>query len=461
MVSVPPESQVFDSKAQDVCVATPRRLIPIQAPEFFDEVAVEKELRRVFDICNGCRRCFNLCGLFPKLFAVLDSPEVDADVNKLTSEHMAQIIPSCTLCDMCYLPKCPYVPPHPWKVDFPRLILRYRAIQTRKKVSLKKNYARALTKTMANVDAYAPLASALAPVVNRGLECGCLRKVGQAITGVDARARIPKYRKALMKTYRPSPPNGKGPLYGEEVWLSLTCFMNYNQNQTAQASVQFLTALGIKVHMVYAGCCGMPLWEQGHLDKVVEKCKTVVGKLAHAKTVVVLTPSCTLMMTSEWPALAPEDANVRALADRTYDLGDYCLKVARQAGLEKSLDLKDVAVHMACHVRAQHKGNASYGLLSYLSKTPVTLVERCSGHGGIWGYMQEHFDQAITQGQATLKETGRVSTVVTECPLAQEHLSQAADMAQKPISVVHPLVLIAQQIHDEFNKEKILPEAKE
>lgn len=425
---------------------TPQRLLPIHTPEFFDEVALEKEIRRVFDICNGCRRCFNLCGVFPKLFAVLDSPEVDADITKLTSEHIAQIMPSCTLCDMCYLPKCPYVPPHPWKVDFPRLVLRYRAIQAKKKKPLGQTYDRAVSQAIGSVDNYAPLASALAPVVNAALECGCLRKIGEKVTGVDARARIPHYRKALIKNYTPPEPYAKGPLYGQEVWLSLTCFMNYNQNQTAQASVQFLTALGIKVHLIYAGCCGMPLWEQGHLDRVVEKSKKVSKKLKKAKTVVVLTPSCTLMMTSEWPALSPEDADIRALADRTYDLGEYCQKMARQAGLEKTLDLEGIAVHMACHVRAQHKGNSSFELLKSLLKNPPTLVERCSGHGGIWGYMKAHFDQAIAQGKTTLKETGRVSVVVTECPLAQEHLIQCAQMAKNPVQVVHPLVLIAQHL---------------
>jgi len=34
----------------------------------------------------------------------------------------------CTLCDMCFLTKCPYVPPHPLNIDLPQLVLRERAV---------------------------------------------------------------------------------------------------------------------------------------------------------------------------------------------------------------------------------------------------------------------------------------------------------------------------------------------
>ena len=44
-----------------------------QNPDFYDEVKLEAELRRVFDICHGCRRCFNLCESFPRLFDMIDA----------------------------------------------------------------------------------------------------------------------------------------------------------------------------------------------------------------------------------------------------------------------------------------------------------------------------------------------------------------------------------------------------
>ncbi len=109
-----------------------KRPILFKDDGFYNLDDVKKELKRIFNICHGCRRCFNLCALFPKLFDILDQPDIDGDVDKLTDEHFRQIMPLCTLCDMCFMVKCPYVPPHPWNVDFPRVILRYKAIQAKK-----------------------------------------------------------------------------------------------------------------------------------------------------------------------------------------------------------------------------------------------------------------------------------------------------------------------------------------
>lgn len=38
-------------------------------------------MRRVFEVCHGCRMCFNLCDSFPKLFELIDKSktgELDA-----------------------------------------------------------------------------------------------------------------------------------------------------------------------------------------------------------------------------------------------------------------------------------------------------------------------------------------------------------------------------------------------
>ena len=52
-----------------------RHPIPWKTAEYYDEDALDSELRRVFDICHGCRRCFNLCDSFPRLFDLIDESE--------------------------------------------------------------------------------------------------------------------------------------------------------------------------------------------------------------------------------------------------------------------------------------------------------------------------------------------------------------------------------------------------
>lgn len=420
------------------------RPIPFKDPAFHDEVDLDKELRRVFDICHGCRRCFNLCSLFPKLFDIMDSPEVDGDVEKLTQEHIEAIIPECTLCDMCFMVKCPYVPPHPWNVDFPRLMLRYRAVQT-KKTSVRKW----VSKQLATVDLYAPLASMCAPVTNKALGCGCMRKISEPFTGIDHRAKLPPFRKPQLKDqWQDLEPNPKGPAYGQEVHLYLTCFSNYYESTIASAAARILTALGIKVHASYPGCCGMPLLEQGQLDEVVAQAKKVAPSFEKASTVIALTPSCTLMLKSEWPSLCPQDMHVQALSKKTYDLCEYLLLFVSSLKDVMTFAIPDtMAVHMACHVRAQNKGNASHTLLKALSGKPIPVIERCSGHGGIWGYTTAHFDQALEVGKPVIKLAQNVDILTSECPLAAQHLRQELELlGQSTPRVMHPVELLAETL---------------
>ncbi len=60
--------------------APTRHPIDWQNPDFYDEEKLNAELHRVFDICHGCRRCFNLCDSFPILFDLVDeSPTGELD----------------------------------------------------------------------------------------------------------------------------------------------------------------------------------------------------------------------------------------------------------------------------------------------------------------------------------------------------------------------------------------------
>ena len=105
-----------------------RHQIPWREADFNDPDKINAELRRVFDICHGCRRCFNLCGSFPKLFDLIDESE-SGQLDTVNSAGFKPVVDACTLCDMCFMTKCPYVPPHEFDLDFPHLMLRYRKME--------------------------------------------------------------------------------------------------------------------------------------------------------------------------------------------------------------------------------------------------------------------------------------------------------------------------------------------
>src|SRR5690242_21364325 len=110
--------------------APTRHSIDWQSPDFYDFAKIEAEMHRVFDICHTCRRCFNLCDSFPRLFDLIDN-SATGELDSVPKSDYAKVADACTLCDMCFMTKCPYVPPHEFNVDFPHLMLRYRAVEQR------------------------------------------------------------------------------------------------------------------------------------------------------------------------------------------------------------------------------------------------------------------------------------------------------------------------------------------
>jgi glycerol-3-phosphate dehydrogenase subunit C len=446
----------------------PRR-VPFQDASFYDAKAAMTELRRVFDICNGCRRCFNLCSLFPKLFDLLDDDMVDGDINRLTDDQIASVVPQCTLCDMCYMAKCPYVPPHPFNVDLPRALLRFRAITVRQKAGIGDRWTKWTHKMLAKPDLYAATATGCGAgscLANAAMGCGPVRKVGQVAIGVDARADMPQFRrKSLDKTFTPPPPNPNGPAYGQETWLYLTCFSNYYEEALAHDAARLLAHWGVKVHSLYPGCCGMPLWEQGLLDQVARKAQQSAKILNALPQVIPLTPSCSFMLRSEWPSLLPDDPDVTSLAKKTIDLSQFILQMVRTHAIKvfKNTDqLPKISIHMACHVRAQNQGNASHQLVETVLDKRIPVIERCSGHGGLWGYLAPHFDTAMQMAKTVLTTTGfakpapmekiadqgdRAFVLLSECPLAARHLAQQAKLLGfKALDILHPISFLAQLI---------------
>ncbi|MBM3600679.1 MAG: glycerol-3-phosphate dehydrogenase [Alphaproteobacteria bacterium] len=427
-------------------------------PDFFDPEKLEAELRRVFDICHGCRRCFNLCDSFPRLFDLVDASPTQ-ELDGVASADFKQVVDACTLCDMCFMTKCPYVPPHEFNLDFPHLMLRYRAVEARQgKVGLAQ---RELTKT----DRNGKLAGALAPVANWASDRNnkVTRTVLEAVAGVDRRAALPKFHGktfAMRARQAPPPVDATAPAHGRKAVLYATCFVNYNNPDIGVAAQAVLARNGVATEVVYPQCCGMPQLENGNIAKVADAAQKVSAALKpyieRGYDVIALVPSCALMLKFEWPLIVPDDPNVTALAQATFDISEYIVDIARKEGLAAGLDGLDapVSLHIACHARAQNMGQKAAELLRLIPKAEVSVIERCSGHGGSWGVMKENFSTAIKTGRPVARQAAAAvaakngqTHVASECPLAGEHIVQGmALLAEGGPAVahsVHPIQLFA------------------
>ena len=431
--------------------APTRHTIPWQNEAWYDEPALEAELRRVFDICHGCRRCFNLCDSFPILFdAVDESP--NESVDDLTSGQLKAVVDACTLCDMCFMTKCPYVPPHPWDLDFPHLMLRHRAVEHRK------GETPLVDRELAKMTRNGRIGSALADAANWATKEGnsLTRPVMEAVVGIDARAHVPPFMPTPLVNQAAAlipPPNPDGPAFGRKVALYAGCHDNFNDGTPGEAAIKVLAHQGLKVRVEYPDCCGMPKFENGDLPAVASAAQRISDHfaplIADGWDIVPLTTSCALMLKFEWPLIEPDNANVALLSKHTFDVSEYVVRLAKDVGLAPIDAMpKSIAVHFACHARAQNMGPKAMEMLRLIPEAQPALTERCSGHGGKWGIFAENFDRAIKVGKTAGRNLmkGDPDIVVSECPLAGPHLRQVIESngQEPPSRIGHPIEVMAQ-----------------
>jgi glycerol-3-phosphate dehydrogenase subunit C len=430
--------------------APTRHPIDFENPDFLNPEKLDAEMRRVFDICHGCRRCFNLCDSFPKLFDMIDDSK-NEDVDSLSSNQFKPVVDSCTLCDMCFMTKCPYVPPHEFDLDFPHLMLRYRVAQK------KLNKFPTVAVQLAQTDRNAKIGVTFSWFINwvTSIKNKFLRKILELVTGIDKRVKLPVYNSETFSAYFKK--NAKlidkeAPSNNRKIVIYSTCFVNFNKKDTGVAALKVLTKNGVKVQEAYPGCCGMPFLEQADLPQVVEQAKKVSKELLDwidkGYKIITLTASCGLMLKFEWPLLLPHDENIKKLSQNVSDIDEYIVDIAENEGLAEGLQEIDggVTVHNACHARAQNMGIKARDMLKLIPNIKIDVVERCAGHGGTFGVMKETHNLALKVGRLTSRQIKNKNNkyMVSDCPLAGKHLKQLEnDTNITNDEALHPIELMA------------------
>ena len=429
-----------------------RHPIPWQDPEFLDAENLDAELRRQFDICHGCRRCFNLCDSFPRLFDLIDGSET-GELDTVASQDFKPVVDACTLCDICFLIKCPYVPPHEFNIDFPHLMLRARSVEAQK------TGVPFGVKQLTQTDRNGKLAGTVPRLANWASDCGnhLTRMVMEGVLDVHRDAVLPKFQGDTFVDRAKSAPAlaADAPASGRKAVLYATCFANYNNPEIGIAAQSILAKNGVATEVVYPRCCGMPQLEQGDIAAVAEAAKATAADLVpwieKGYDVIALVPSCALMLKFEWPLIVPDDDNVKTLSGATADITEYIVDIAKREGLAEGLGPLDggVTVHIACHSRAQNMGQKGAEMLRLIPDTEVTVIERCSGHGGSWGMMKDTFEVGLKVGKPVARQAVKAANphVVSECPLARDHILQGIERLGETVdgvsSAQHPVQLLA------------------
>ena len=434
--------------------APTRHVIDWSNPDFTDEKKLDDELRRVFDICHGCRRCFNLCESFPNLFDMIDESKT-GELDGVASSDFGKVVDACTMCDMCFLTKCPYVPPHEFNLDFPHLMLRYRYAKRQKnKHSFIDDQ---LTKTDRNGKTFSKFSNLINWSTNT--KNGMVRGAMEKLLKVDKEAELPTYYdKTCSDQCKKLSDKKIENTSKDKVVLFPTCFVNYNNPNLGFTAKRILEKLKIETHVFYEGCCGMPQLEGGDIKSVEKKAlhtsKLLKEFIDDGYKVLAIVPSCTLMLKYEWPLINSEDENISLLSKNTYDICEYLhqkIQSFDDSLLSPIPNFNGVTVHISCHSRAQNIGQKANELLKLVPELKVDVIERCSGHGGSWGIKKGNFDLALKVGKPVVRKTIQLENeyLVSECPLAGVHIKQGVQKIDKEKTIKtlsHPIEIIEKSI---------------
>jgi glycerol-3-phosphate dehydrogenase subunit C len=415
---------------------------------FWDQQKAEKELERIFDICHGCRRCVSLCTTFPTLFDLVDE-SATMEVDGVKKEDYWKVVDQCYLCDLCYMTKCPYVPPHPWNVDFPHVMLRAKAIKFEKGLKFR-------DRMLSSTDAMGKLAAipVVAQTINAVNNNALARSVMQGVLGVHKDRELPPYTAQRFRSHAaPSAPFPvkDGKTTRGKVAIFATCYVNYNEPGMGHDLLALLAHNEIPyVIVANEACCGMPKLELGDLKGVAKLKDLNMPILArYAKegyAILAAVPSCTLMFKQELPLMYPDDADTVAVRDAMFDPFEY-LVMRRKDGLLKTefpQSLGKVSYHIPCHSRVQNMGQKTREMLEAVPGTEVKTVERCSGHDGTWGVKTEYFDNSMKIGRPVFRQMAEAAPdyVSSDCPIAARHIMQGMGEEAKNAQKAHPLTLL-------------------
>ena len=423
--------------------APERHPIDWKSPEFHDESALFAELERVYDICHGCRRCFNLCHAFPTLFDLVDASE-SMEVDGVAKDDYWKVVDHCYLCDLCFMTKCPYVPPHEWNVDFPHLMLQAKAVRHRRQGTKMRN------RVLSSTDALGTLAAkpVVAPIANAANAAKPMRAVLEAVLGVHREAWVPPYAaRTLRSRLRARAPSraeaeAAGGTRGR-IALFATCFANYNEPDVGEDMVRVFEHNGLPVTIAARErCCAMPRLELGDLDAVARAKEVNVPVLARLVDegwdLVAPVPSCTLMFRQELPLLFPGNPEVEKVRDAFFDPFEYLMLRHRAGRLNTDFksSLGKVAYHAACHQRVQNVGMKTRDVLALVPNTEITVIERCSGHDGTYAMKKESHEIAtrIARPVARKVSESKADYYTSDCVLAGRHIANTLGDGSAPVA---------------------------
>ena len=458
---------------------TQNTIYDIADPTYWDKGSLYQEMDRIYDVCVGCRLCFNLCPSFPSLFnsidnagsrkreiaeaegrvgkeversEYLDLPEGEhasnasievefrGEVSDLIEEERWEIVDLCYQCKLCD-PICPYTPgkDHEFQLDFPKLMTRAQAIRTKERgVSTNDKF-------LSNTDFTGKIGSIFGPILNIFNRISFIRYMMEKTIGIHRKRILPKFQtNTFEKWFKSHQSNISDPI--DKVVIFGTCFTNAHDVSLGKSAVEILEYNGVECIYPNQQCCGAPYLSPGDFEGFKKQANPNVDELSKwvkdgYKIVVTGPPTCSLTLKKEYPDYLGMNEKIKSISENTFDISEYLVYLHKQGKLNTNFkhEIGTVNYHVSCHLKAQKMGFKGRDILKLIPNTKVNLINRCSGMDGGWGMKTENFEPSMMVAERCVNDINKrdADIVCSDCSLASHQLTQASEGDVAPS---HPIL---------------------
>lgn len=256
---------------------------------------------------------------------------------------------------------------------------------------------------------------------------------------------------AAPRRWQPVHPSSRNA--GKKAQLFLGCVARISQPSVTEASIRMLNALGYSVHIPESqGCCGALDQHAGRVSQAAAAARRNLAAFGADPDVPLLhTASGCGATLGEYPQLVA-DPRAASFSERCHDISEFLAAQQNLGQLGFRPLPKTVLLHTPCTLKNVLKsGKATLNLLRHIPEMDLKVLpdsSGCCGAAGSYVLSQPVIADRLADDLVTAVRQSGAEILLTSNVGCSMHLAAALRRHDLRVRVLHPVELMAMQLHD-------------